>query len=152
MTGKIGKSHPHFQAKHRVSPQFLAGGGITSLGLRFLQCRLRRSQPVHRLNVLILTLIQRNRANSPRLPLSFRTTHNSKSTTRSSCSAFRRDLFQSRSSLKQQTCNYSMLSAVLTLRLDLPHISAGYVSCSLLTPASCSRGFPRREPCICPLS
>ncbi len=35
MTGKIGKSHPHFQAKHRVSPQFLAGGGITSLGLRF---------------------------------------------------------------------------------------------------------------------
>lgn len=35
MTGKIGKSHPHFQAKHRVSPQLLAGGGITSLGLRF---------------------------------------------------------------------------------------------------------------------
>lgn len=72
MTGKIGKSHPHFQAKHRVSPQFLAGGGITSLGLPILQCRLRRSQPVHSLNVLMLTLIQRNRANSPRLPLSFR--------------------------------------------------------------------------------
>lgn len=35
MTGKIGKSHPHFQAKHRVSPQCSAGGGITSLGLRF---------------------------------------------------------------------------------------------------------------------
>lgn len=35
MTGRIGKSHPHFQAKHRVSPQFLAGGGITSFGLRF---------------------------------------------------------------------------------------------------------------------
>lgn len=28
MTGKIGKSHPHFQDKHRVSPHFLAGGGI----------------------------------------------------------------------------------------------------------------------------
>jgi len=35
MTGEIGKSHPHFQAKHRVSPQLLAGRGITSLGLRF---------------------------------------------------------------------------------------------------------------------
>lgn len=49
MTGKIGKSHPHFQAKHRVSPQFLAGGGITSLGLRF--SNVASGEPVRRLLV-----------------------------------------------------------------------------------------------------
>lgn len=61
--------------------------------LAFLQCRLRRNQPAHRLTVLILTFIQRSSSRYPRLLQSFRTTHNSKSTTRSSCSAFRRDFF-----------------------------------------------------------
>lgn len=45
MTGKIGKSHPHFQAKQRVSPHFLAGGGITSFGLRFYN--VASGEPVH---------------------------------------------------------------------------------------------------------
>lgn len=45
MTGKIGKSHPHFQAKQRVSPHFLAGGGITSFGSRFYNVASR--EPVH---------------------------------------------------------------------------------------------------------
>ena len=45
MTGKIGKSHPHFQAKHRVSAQFLAGGGITSLGLRFNNVASGKAEP-----------------------------------------------------------------------------------------------------------
>lgn len=94
MTGKIGKSHPHFQAKHRVSPQFLAGGGITSLGLRFYNVASGETN-LSTASVSLTHLKQRNSSTSPRLPLSFRTTPNSKSTTRSSRSAFRRDLFQS---------------------------------------------------------
>lgn len=39
------KSHPHFQAKQRVSPHFLAGGGITSFGSRFYNVASR--EPVH---------------------------------------------------------------------------------------------------------
>lgn len=84
--------------------------------LAFLQCRLRRNQPVHRLTVLILTLIQRNSSSSPRLPLSFRTTHNSKSTTRSSCSAFRRDLFQRAAALSVALYN-NRLVIILCYRL-----------------------------------
>ena len=57
----------------------------------FLQCRLRRSRLVHRLTVLILTLIRRNGSSCPRLALPFRTTPNSKPTARSSRSAFRGD-------------------------------------------------------------
>lgn len=45
MTGKIGKSHPHFQAKQRVSPHFVAGGGITSFGLPFHN--VASGEPVH---------------------------------------------------------------------------------------------------------
>lgn len=45
MTGKLGKSHPHSQAKQRVSPHFLAGGGITSFGLRFYN--VASGEPVH---------------------------------------------------------------------------------------------------------
>ncbi len=33
---KDRKSHPRLQAKHRVSPQCLAGGDCTSVGLRFI--------------------------------------------------------------------------------------------------------------------
>lgn len=44
MTGKIGKSHPHFQAQHRVSPQCSAGGGITSLGLRFYNVAVEKER------------------------------------------------------------------------------------------------------------
>lgn len=94
MTGKIGKSHPHFQAKHRVSPQFLAGGGITSLGLRFYNVA---SGETNLSTVLILTFIQRNSSSSLRLPQSFRTSHNSKSSTpeifiSKSCCSFARSL------------------------------------------------------------
>lgn len=45
MTGKIAKSLPHFQAKQRVSPHFLAGGGIASFGLRFHN--VAYGEPVH---------------------------------------------------------------------------------------------------------
>ncbi|XP_034024921.1 uncharacterized protein LOC117509358 [Thalassophryne amazonica] len=34
MTEKIGKSHPHLRARQRVSPHLLAGGDVTSVGVR----------------------------------------------------------------------------------------------------------------------
>lgn len=61
---------PPFPSQHRVSAQFLAGGGITSLGLRFYNAAFGEIN-LSTLTILILTFIQRNSSTSARLPLSF---------------------------------------------------------------------------------
>lgn len=60
---------PPFPSQHRVSAQFLAGGGITSLGLRLHNAAFGESN-LSTLPVLILTFIQRSSSTSARLPLS----------------------------------------------------------------------------------